>query len=191
MDLGILLIQSLNAFQYVWRSPWVRALVFLLAAVIAVPVFKRFGLGAVLAYLVAGVVLSLAVLIVGAGLVSLLALFSHPADGFRVVGAGAGHGLALGATAGGAILGDIGQKREQGEAVRQTGRLIHRHGGQQLLQALGGMGRRVAVIGDGGLPHRFDLIEQGLAALGALTVDDFASITLVDSETVTGSEVAA
>lgn len=32
-------------------------LVFLLAAVIAVPVFKRFGLGAVLAYLVAGVVL--------------------------------------------------------------------------------------------------------------------------------------
>ena len=33
------------------------ALVFLLAAVIAVPVFKRFGLGSVLAYLVAGVVL--------------------------------------------------------------------------------------------------------------------------------------
>lgn len=33
------------------------ALVFLLAAVIAVPVFKKFGLGAVLAYLVAGVVL--------------------------------------------------------------------------------------------------------------------------------------
>ena len=32
-------------------------LVFLLAAVVAVPVFKRFGLGAVLAYLVAGVVL--------------------------------------------------------------------------------------------------------------------------------------
>ena len=33
------------------------ALVFLLAAVIAVPVFKRFGLGAVLGYLAAGVVL--------------------------------------------------------------------------------------------------------------------------------------
>lgn len=33
------------------------ALVFLLAAVVAVPVFKRFGLGAVLAYLAAGVVL--------------------------------------------------------------------------------------------------------------------------------------
>ncbi len=33
------------------------ALVFLLAAVIAVPLFKRFGIGAVLAYLVAGVVL--------------------------------------------------------------------------------------------------------------------------------------
>ena len=32
-------------------------LVFLLAAVIAVPVFRRFGLGAVLGYLVAGVVL--------------------------------------------------------------------------------------------------------------------------------------
>ena len=31
-------------------------LVFLLAAVIAVPVFKRLGIGAVLAYLVAGVV---------------------------------------------------------------------------------------------------------------------------------------
>src|SRR5690606_27568133 len=33
------------------------ALVFLLAAVVAVPVFKRFGLGAVLGYLAAGVVL--------------------------------------------------------------------------------------------------------------------------------------
>src|SRR3546814_2201870 len=33
------------------------ALVFLLAAVIAVPVFRRFGLGAVLGYLAAGVVL--------------------------------------------------------------------------------------------------------------------------------------
>ena len=33
------------------------ALVFLLAAVIAVPVFKRFGLGAVLGYLAAGVLL--------------------------------------------------------------------------------------------------------------------------------------
>ena len=33
------------------------ALVFLLAAVVAVPVFKRFGLGAVLGYLVAGVLL--------------------------------------------------------------------------------------------------------------------------------------
>src|SRR5688572_24317406 len=33
------------------------ALVFLLAAVIAVPLFKRFGLGAVLGYLAAGVVL--------------------------------------------------------------------------------------------------------------------------------------
>ncbi|TQM97103.1 [acyl-carrier-protein] S-malonyltransferase [Ornithinimicrobium humiphilum] len=32
-------------------------------------------------------------LIVGAGLVSLLALFAHPADGFRVVGAGAGHSV--------------------------------------------------------------------------------------------------
>src|SRR5688572_22447786 len=33
------------------------ALVFLLAAVVAVPVFRRFGLGAVLGYLAAGVVL--------------------------------------------------------------------------------------------------------------------------------------
>ena len=33
------------------------ALVFLLAAVVAVPLFKRFGLGAVLGYLAAGVVL--------------------------------------------------------------------------------------------------------------------------------------
>lgn len=31
------------------------ALVLMLAAIVAVPVFKRFGLGAVLAYLVAGV----------------------------------------------------------------------------------------------------------------------------------------
>lgn len=30
-------------------------------------------------------------LIVASGLVALLALFEHPADGFRVVGAGAGH----------------------------------------------------------------------------------------------------
>lgn len=33
------------------------ALVLMLAAIVAVPVFKKFGLGAVLAYLVAGVVL--------------------------------------------------------------------------------------------------------------------------------------
>ena len=33
------------------------ALVFLLAAVLAVPIFKKFGLGAVLAYLVTGAVL--------------------------------------------------------------------------------------------------------------------------------------
>lgn len=32
-------------------------------------------------------------LIVGAGLISLLALFEHPADGFRAVGAGAGHSV--------------------------------------------------------------------------------------------------
>ncbi len=32
-------------------------------------------------------------LIVGAGLISLLALFEHPADGFRTVGAGAGHSV--------------------------------------------------------------------------------------------------
>lgn len=32
-------------------------------------------------------------LIVGAGLISLLALFAHPADGFQVVGAGAGHSV--------------------------------------------------------------------------------------------------
>ena len=32
-------------------------------------------------------------LIVGSGLVSLLALFAHPADGFRAVAAGAGHSV--------------------------------------------------------------------------------------------------
>lgn len=32
-------------------------------------------------------------LIVGAGLVSMLSLFAHPADGFRIVGAGAGHSV--------------------------------------------------------------------------------------------------
>ena len=36
------------------------ALVFLLAAVIAVPVFKRFGLGAVLGYLIAGAAIGVA-----------------------------------------------------------------------------------------------------------------------------------
>ena len=32
-------------------------------------------------------------LIVASGLLALLALFEHPADGFRVVGAGAGHSV--------------------------------------------------------------------------------------------------
>ena len=46
--------------------------------------------------------------------------------------------------------------------MRQAGRLIHRHGGQQLLQPLGGVRGRVAVIGDRSLSHRLDMVEQGL-----------------------------
>ncbi len=53
----------------------------------------------------------------------------------------------------------------------QARRLVHRHGGQQLLQPLGRMGGGIAVIGDGGLAHRLDVIEQGLAAFLA---DDVA-----------------
>ena len=84
---------------------------------------------------------------------------------FRRIGAGARLGLVARAAAAGPVLGDVGQKREQGEAVRQPCRLIHRHGGEQLLQPLGRMGRRVAVIGDGGLTHGLDMLIQRLAAL--------------------------
>ena len=97
------------------------------------------------------------------------------------VGPGPGLGLILGPPAGGAVLGDIGQKGKQGEAVRQAGRLIDRHGGQQLLQPLGRMRGRGAVIGDRGLAHRLDMVEQGLAALVA---DDVAQNAAQQSDFV-------
>ena len=82
------------------------------------------------------------------------------------VGTRAGLGLVLGASAGGPVLGDVGEQGKEGETVRQTRRLIHAHGGQQLLQPLRRMGGGVAVIGDGGLAHGLDVFEQGLSAFG-------------------------
>ncbi|MFC7488213.1 acyltransferase domain-containing protein [Knoellia sp. CPCC 206453] len=60
-------------------------------------------------------------LIVASGLVSLLALFEHPADGFRLVGAGAGHsvGEITAAAAGGVISAEQAMVfvRERGNAM--------------------------------------------------------------------------
>ncbi len=60
-------------------------------------------------------------LIVAAGLVSLLALFEHPADGFRRVGAGAGHsvGEITAASAGGVVSAEQAMVfvRERGRAM--------------------------------------------------------------------------
>lgn len=60
-------------------------------------------------------------LIVGAGLVTLLSLFSHPADGFRVVGVGAGHsvGEITAASAAGVISAEQAMVlvRERGNAM--------------------------------------------------------------------------
>ena len=55
-------------------------LVFLLAAVIAVPVFKRLGIGAVLAYLVAGVVLGLGLTLLFARAMASLLYGVEPVD---------------------------------------------------------------------------------------------------------------
>ncbi len=63
-------------------------------------------------------------LIVASGLVSLLALFEHPADGFRLVGAGAGHsvGEITAAAAGGVISAEQAMVfvRERGRAMAQA-----------------------------------------------------------------------
>lgn len=63
-------------------------------------------------------------LIVASGLVSLLALFQHPADGFRVVGAGAGHsvGEITAASAAGVITAEqaLVLVRERGRAMAQA-----------------------------------------------------------------------
>ena len=63
-------------------------------------------------------------LIVASGLVSLLALFEHPADGFRLVGAGAGHsvGEITAAAAGGVISAEQAMVfvRERGRAMAEA-----------------------------------------------------------------------
>ncbi|WP_353953470.1 acyltransferase domain-containing protein [Knoellia sp. S7-12] len=63
-------------------------------------------------------------LIVASGLVSLLALFQHPADGFRLVGAGAGHsvGEITAAAAGGVISAEQAMVfvRERGRAMAEA-----------------------------------------------------------------------
>lgn len=60
-------------------------------------------------------------LIVGSGLIALLSLFEHPADGFRVVGAGAGHsvGEITAATAAGVITAEQAMVlvRERGRSM--------------------------------------------------------------------------
>ncbi len=63
-------------------------------------------------------------LIVASGLIALLALFEHPADGFRVVGAGAGHsvGEITAATAGGVISAEQAMVlvRERGRSMAEA-----------------------------------------------------------------------
>jgi [acyl-carrier-protein] S-malonyltransferase len=116
-------------------------------------------------------------LIVSAGLVSLLALFEHPSEGFRLVGAGAGHsvGEITAATAAGVITAEQAMVfvRERGRlmaeaaAVTATGmsavvggdaddvaQVLHRHG---LTAANNNGGGQVVAAGT---------MEQ-LAALGA------------------------
>ena len=66
-------------------------------------------------------------LIVGAGLVSLLALFEHPADGFRLVAGGAGHsvGEITAASAAGVITAEQAMVfvRERGRLMAEAARL--------------------------------------------------------------------
>ncbi|MNI55869.1 hypothetical protein D3C73_1108440 [compost metagenome] len=83
------------------------------------------------------------------------------------VGPLAGLGLRLGAALACSVLGDIGQQGEGGETVRQTDGLIQRQLAQQTLQLRGVVRRRVAVIGDRRLAHRFDAVVESLSALVA------------------------
>ena len=76
-------------------------------------------------------------------------------------------GLGLGAALARPDLGDVGQQGEGGETVRQADGLIQRQLAQQALQLRGVVRGRVAVIGDGGPPHRFDAVVEVLPALVA------------------------
>lgn len=116
-------------------------------------------------------------LIVASGLVALLALFEHPADGFRVVGAGAGHsvGEITAASAAGVISAEQAMVfvRERGaqmaaaSAVRPTGMSAVLGGVEdEVLEAIGAHGLTPANVNGAGQIVAAGTLEQ-LGALAA------------------------
>ena len=100
-------------------------------------------------------------LIVGAGLLSLLSLFDHPADGFRAIGVGAGHsvGEITAAAAAGVITAEQAMVfvRERGNAmaaasaVEPTGMSAVLGGDpEQVLETITGLGLTPANVNGGG-----------------------------------------